>query len=69
MYIEDIGLGEVNLLFGIDNSFDTKLDRALAALIDANANNDVSAINALKANTALANEAAHGVRADLRAFA
>ncbi len=49
--IEQLALAviELNLLFGIENSLDVKLNRALAALIDANLNNDVSAINALQA--------------------
>ena len=45
--VEDVFV--LNLNNGIENSLDTKLDRALAALIDANVNNDISAINALEA--------------------
>ena len=39
----------LNLQRGIDNSLDTKLNRALDALSDAITNNDVSAVNALNA--------------------
>ena len=38
---------ELNLQHGISNALDSKLDNVLKALEDANANNDVSAINAL----------------------
>jgi parallel beta-helix repeat protein len=40
---------ELNLQQGISNSLDAKLDAALGALDDINANNDVAAINTLQA--------------------
>lgn len=40
---------DLNLQVGIENSLDAKLDSALAALNDANASNDVAAINSLEA--------------------
>lgn len=39
----------LNLHHGIENSLDAKLDAALQALDDVNANNDVAAVNALEA--------------------
>jgi hypothetical protein len=38
-----------NLQQGIDNSLDTQLDAALQALDDVNQNNDLPAVNALRA--------------------
>jgi hypothetical protein len=40
---------KLNLKQGISNALDSKLDNVLKALEDANANNDVSAINTLYA--------------------
>jgi hypothetical protein len=39
----------LNLQNGIENSLDAKLDAALQALDDINANNDAAAINAINA--------------------
>ena len=39
----------LDLLTGISTSLDAKLDRALDALDDLNANNDVAAVNSLNA--------------------
>jgi len=42
-------VADLNLQQGIDNTLDAKLDTALTALDDVNANNDVAAVNALDA--------------------
>lgn len=40
---------DTNLAAGVSNSLDTKLEAALAAIVDANSNNDVAAINSMHA--------------------
>ena len=44
-----VDIVELNLQNGIENSLDVKLDAALQALVDINANNDVAAVNSLQA--------------------